>query len=158
MKEMFDLGADEVIPEEFETSIEIFTRVMAKYLIPHDVIEKLVAEVRADGYQMFRSLSLEDQSFSNLTVNIPEVEIHSIHVCTDAPILGEDFRSSEFSKQYNLTPLAVSRGQEMISLPAQNFTFRENDVLFVLGQSKNLVSTLDLFKSPDESCETPGEK
>ncbi|MGD8512677.1 MAG: cation:proton antiporter, partial [Deltaproteobacteria bacterium] len=34
VKPLFELGADDVIPEEFETSVEIFTRVLAKYFIP----------------------------------------------------------------------------------------------------------------------------
>lgn len=57
MKPLHELGADEVIPEEFETSVEIFSRVLAKYLVPRDEIERVVAEVRSDGYEMFRNLS-----------------------------------------------------------------------------------------------------
>ncbi|MFO7613335.1 MAG: cation:proton antiporter [Bacteroidales bacterium] len=52
---MYDAGADEVIPEEFETSVEIFTRVMQKYDIPKDQIETLIDDVRSDGYQVFRN-------------------------------------------------------------------------------------------------------
>jgi len=33
-EELRELGADEIVPEEFETSIEIFTRVLVKYLLP----------------------------------------------------------------------------------------------------------------------------
>ena len=53
MKPLYELGANEVIPEEFETSVEIFTRVLAKYLIPKTEIEALVCEIRSDGYEMF---------------------------------------------------------------------------------------------------------
>ena len=35
-------GADEVIPEEFETSIEIFCRVLKDYRIPNNIIEQQV--------------------------------------------------------------------------------------------------------------------
>jgi monovalent cation:H+ antiporter-2, CPA2 family len=56
LKPLYDLGADEVIPEEFETSVEIFARVLRKYRIPGDEIEQLVATMRADGYKMFRGL------------------------------------------------------------------------------------------------------
>ncbi|MEN8225893.1 MAG: NAD-binding protein, partial [Bacteroidota bacterium] len=52
MKTLFDTGADEVIPEEFETSIEIFTKVLTKYSIPQEEIEKLVTEIRSDGYHI----------------------------------------------------------------------------------------------------------
>lgn len=54
MKDLYALGADEVIPEEFETSMEIFARVLTKYLIPREEIERLLAEVRADGYDILK--------------------------------------------------------------------------------------------------------
>ncbi len=57
MESLYRLGADEVIPEEFETSIEIFSRVLGRYLIPKDSIEQLVTRIRSDGYEMFRSFS-----------------------------------------------------------------------------------------------------
>ncbi|MDW7760442.1 MAG: hypothetical protein SCM96_07375 [Acidobacteriota bacterium] len=33
------LGADDVVPEEFETSIEIFTRILDRFHIPQNVID-----------------------------------------------------------------------------------------------------------------------
>lgn len=57
MEALYRLGADEVIPEEFETSVEIFARVLDRYHIPKDSIEELVSKIRSDGYEMFRSLS-----------------------------------------------------------------------------------------------------
>lgn len=57
MQALYDLGANEVIPEEFETSVEIFSRVLATYLIPRDEIDKLIIQLRSDGYEMFRNLS-----------------------------------------------------------------------------------------------------
>lgn len=42
------LGGGEVIPEEFETAIEIFSRVLRRYLVPRDVIEREVREVRKE--------------------------------------------------------------------------------------------------------------
>lgn len=57
MESLYRLGADEVIPEEFETSIEIFSRVLNRYLIPKDSIEQLVTKIRQDSYKMFRRFS-----------------------------------------------------------------------------------------------------
>jgi CPA2 family monovalent cation:H+ antiporter-2 len=71
------LGADEVIPEEFETSVEIFSRILEKYLLPKDEIEKLVCEIRTDGYQMFRSLSRDSTPSEELQLCLPDVEITS---------------------------------------------------------------------------------
>ncbi len=57
MEMLEKLGADEVIPEEYETSVEIFARVLDQYDIPKASIEQLVTKVRSGGYEMFRSLS-----------------------------------------------------------------------------------------------------
>jgi len=54
MDVLYQLGADEVIPEEYETSVEIFTRVLAQHHIPGDVIDQYVDEIRSSGYRMFR--------------------------------------------------------------------------------------------------------
>ena len=47
------LGANEVIPEEFETSIEIFSRVLGNYLIPLDEIEQISNAIRSNNYEIF---------------------------------------------------------------------------------------------------------
>jgi CPA2 family monovalent cation:H+ antiporter-2 len=52
MAPLHELGADEVIPEEFETSIEIFTRALKKYLVSQKDIETLIAEMRAGDYKL----------------------------------------------------------------------------------------------------------
>jgi CPA2 family monovalent cation:H+ antiporter-2 len=51
---LYKIGADEVIPEEFETSVQIFSRVLSKYLVPQHEIHKLVMDIRAQGYKSWR--------------------------------------------------------------------------------------------------------
>jgi CPA2 family monovalent cation:H+ antiporter-2 len=42
------LGADEVVTEEVEASVELCTRVLARYLVPKDEIDKLVDKMRTE--------------------------------------------------------------------------------------------------------------
>jgi CPA2 family monovalent cation:H+ antiporter-2 len=44
------LGADIIIPEEFETSIQIFARVLQSFLVPEAHIEAAVEAARAENY------------------------------------------------------------------------------------------------------------
>ena len=150
MKDLFDLGADEVIPEEFETSVEIFTRVLAKFLIPHDKIEKLVAEIRSDGYQVFRSLSNAGMQQTYLSVKVPEVGIQSLHVCHNSTAIGKVLGDLKLSEIEGLTLLAISRGSEVKSNPDKSFILEENDILFILGQANKLNEIMDMFRE----CET----
>lgn len=47
---MHRLGADEVIPDEVGTSIEVFSRVLRRYHISDQKIHSLVSEMRGEGY------------------------------------------------------------------------------------------------------------
>lgn len=51
---LYQLGADEIIPEEFETSIQIFSRVLQQFSVSEDRIEKVIAEIRSECYGVFR--------------------------------------------------------------------------------------------------------
>jgi K+:H+ antiporter len=56
--ELFEFGASEVIPEEFETSVEIFSRVLKQYGVSRQSIDQEAEEVRKEGYAMLRSTLL----------------------------------------------------------------------------------------------------
>ena len=133
MRPLYELGANEVIPEEFETSVEIFTRVLAKYLIPRDEIERLVAEIRSDGYEMFRSLFKESSSFSDLNLQLPDVEISTVRVVERSPLIGKSLAEIEMRKKYGVTVLAIRRNSQILSNPDVDMPFCADDVLFVLG-------------------------
>jgi K+:H+ antiporter len=47
-------GADQVVPEEFETSIEIFSLVLQHYRMPPRVIAEKAERIRQEGYALFR--------------------------------------------------------------------------------------------------------
>ena len=50
---LLDLGADEVVSEEFEAAREIFTRALKKYQLPEPEIAKIVKKLQNWGYAKF---------------------------------------------------------------------------------------------------------
>ncbi len=148
MEPLYDLGANEVIPEEFETSVEIFTRVLAKYLVPKDEIERFVAEVRSDGYEMFRSLSKESSSFCDLTLQLPDVEISLLRVAERSIFAGKTLAQIELRKRCGVTLLAIRRDSEILSNPYGDTILYANDVLFILGPPDKIALVTGLFHNP----------
>ena len=53
--ELSKLGADMIIPEEFETSIQIFRQVLEQYHVPLNVIMQQVNLLRGESYKYLRS-------------------------------------------------------------------------------------------------------
>jgi CPA2 family monovalent cation:H+ antiporter-2 len=150
MNPLYELGADEVIPEEFETSVEIFTRVLMKYLIPRDEIEGFIAEVRADGYEMFRGLSKAPASFFNLKEHIPDVEICTLRVDKRASVVGKSLAQIDLRQKYGITLLAIRRGLQEVSNPGRETRLCANDVLVILGQPDKIAKVTSLFRNAEE--------
>lgn len=133
MKPLYQLGADEVIPEEFETSVEIFTHVLLKYLVPKDEIERFITEIRSESYRMFRSLSPGQASVSDLKPYLSDVEINSVRVDERSPISGKTLGDVDLRKKFGVTVLVIHRGAEVLSNPHRDTLILGNDLLVVLG-------------------------
>ena len=155
MKHLYDLGVNQVIPEEFETSIEIFSRVLAKYLIPRNEIERLIVEVRADGYEMFRTVSKESTFLHDLEVHFPDIEVNTFRVGEGSPIVGKSLRQIELRKKYGITLLAIQRDHQILSNPDADSVILAKDLVVVLSPPVNLADHCNLFFNP--KSEKPDE-
>ena len=145
MQPLYELGANEVIPEEFETSVEIFSRVLAKYLIPRNEIDKLVVQLRSDGYEMFRNLSEKSSSFGNLDLQLPDVEVSSMRVEEGSPVVGMSLLELELRKKYGVTVFAVCRDSQIFLNPEVDRSFYADDILYVIGSPEKLAEIGKLF-------------
>ncbi len=141
---LYELGADEVIPEEFETSVEIFTRVLTRYLVPRDEIEKLVTAVRADGYEMLRSLSPSSASVADLKLQLPHIEIATLRVADGSALAGRSLAQAELRKRCGVTVLAVRRGQDLSVNPHADTELHAGDLLYVLGPPERIADVVGL--------------
>ncbi len=150
MKLLHELGADDIIPEEFETSVEIFTRVLKKYLVPRDEIEKLVAKVRTEGYEMFRSLSRESASLSDLKFEFPDFEISTLRVGDRSQMAGKSLAQLELRKKYGVTVLAIRRNSEILPNPHGDVPLCANDALFVLGAPDKIAEVAGLAQNQEK--------
>jgi CPA2 family monovalent cation:H+ antiporter-2 len=54
--ELEALGADEVVPAEFETALTLFDRVLGMYDVPPETIDGLVAKMRLENYGFLRAV------------------------------------------------------------------------------------------------------
>ncbi len=154
MQALYDLDADEVIPEEFETSVEIFSRVLAKYLIPREEIDKLVIQLRSDGYEMFRALSEKSSSFSSSDLHLPDVEVSSMRVEKCSPMQGKSLVELELRKKYGVTVLAVRRDSQTFPNPEVDVPFYADDVLYLLGAPEKLAEIGKLFSKIEVDNDT----
>jgi len=135
---LLGLGADEVIPEEFETSIEIFSRVLTNFLVPLDELENLIDSVRADNYQVFQSHK-RLQTFKSST--IPDFKISCVRVMAESgAVVGKTIEEVDVRKNYGVNILAVSRKGQMIKTVFPNVKLLREDLVFVSGDQEHIDS------------------
>ncbi|NPV91171.1 MAG: potassium transporter KefB [Firmicutes bacterium] len=147
---LYQVGANEVIPEEFETSIEIFTLVLKKYLVPRDEIEKFIAEVRSDGYEMLRTLSRKSATFNDIKLHHHNAEIITFKVGERSFVAGKTLTQIELRSRYGVSLLLIRRGEETILNPGGDTQILAHDAAIVLGSPDDLAEVTELFHNPDE--------
>ncbi|VVB89362.1 Calcium-gated potassium channel MthK [uncultured archaeon] len=145
---LFSLGADDVIPEEFETSIEIFSRVLNRYFIPMDEIESHIGEIRRDGYEMFRNMQHKYTVYPELKQRLPDVEIETIRIEEAAPVAGKTLAELNLRKSYGSTVLAVQRGRQTITNPSGDTQLLAQDIVVLVGTRDSIVYTKALILQP----------
>jgi len=145
---LYDLGADEVVPEEFETSVGIFSRVLAKYLVPRTEIEKMIVEVRSLGYEMFLNAEIEPSKISDLRRYLPNVEVVTVKVEEKAPASGKALEELELRKKLGVNVIGILRDSGNILNPVRETEIEAGDVLLLLGTSEQIAKTRYLFRDP----------
>ncbi len=145
MDPLYALGADEVIPEELETSIEIFARVLANYLIPSDEIDRLVSEIRADNYEMFHGLARESKAIGNLT--FADVDVVSLRVHKGSELVGQSMADLDLRKRFGITVLAVRRDEQTIPNPDRDLQLLPGDIMVVLGSDEKIAAIRPMLQA-----------
>jgi CPA2 family monovalent cation:H+ antiporter-2 len=126
------LGADEVIPEEFETSIEIFIRVMKYYLVPEDDIEKFVNEIRKENYDMLRRLAMGTRP-DEIAPFLSVLNVSRLKVDERSSWVGRSLEEIDLRRRFGVTVIGILRGREHLHNPTASTVIVADDVLIVIG-------------------------
>ncbi len=156
VEELRRLGADEVIPEEFETSVEIFSRALDQFSVPRNVVLDFVGQLREGTYEMLRNPTMLVERRSSDGLVLPGVEVQTVRVRSDAPAVGRSLGDLDLRSKTGATVAAVYRGGKTLGSPGADFRFEENDVIVVIGDHRQLDEALVTLSSSPQSSRSPG--
>jgi CPA2 family monovalent cation:H+ antiporter-2 len=140
------LGANEVIPEEFETSIEIFARVLQRYLVPREDIEHQIAAIREDGYEMLRQLRPSPLPFPEVQRQLADLEVETFRIQPEAPAAGKTLAALRLREKVGVTVLAIQRDGETLTNPWGGTSLQAGDLVITLGKPTQLADAAALFR------------
>jgi CPA2 family monovalent cation:H+ antiporter-2 len=130
--ELLALGADEVIPEEFETSIQIFEHILHNFLVPEGDIVQLIHKVRADNYQLFKGELKGPKSYRSS--ELADFNIRSLRMRSDSnKFIGKPLKELNLRALYGINILAIKRKDKLLESVQPDEIIKQGDIIYIQG-------------------------
>jgi CPA2 family monovalent cation:H+ antiporter-2 len=141
---LLDLGADEIISEEFEAALEIFSRALKKYQLPENEIAKILGRMKKLGTAMFTKGDDENPVPDARTLFMG-LHVHTFTIETGAFADGRTVTSLELKTRFGIAELGLRSGSETISNVPGTTLLKAGDVLIVSITDKKAREIAHLF-------------
>lgn len=142
----YAIGANEVVSDEFECSIELFARVLNRYMVPDNEIETLGEELRADHYRVLRTPEMRRKNLCDLSLDFSDVDIRSIRVGKHSKASGKTIGNLNIRKMYGVSVLAISRTHRLIYDLGAETDLYPDDILLVISPPERFEEVRELFE------------
>ena len=147
---LYTLGANQVIQEEFVTSVEFFDRVLQEYHLPRNVISLQVDLIRKEHYGTLRGLRLQGKRLDELSQFLVGTTTDTLLILEGSPAVGQTLAGLEVRQKSGVTVIAVVRDGQSFHNPATDFRLASGDILVLLGSHKELDEAMWLLSPPAE--------
>jgi CPA2 family monovalent cation:H+ antiporter-2 len=148
--DLIALGANAVIPEEFETSVEIFSRVLAEYHVPDHVIGQQEEILRSDTYRILRERGpvRGEEVLSGFEEFLRRKVIEIFYVAPASGWEGKEVRDLPVGNETGIILLAILRGDRAITRPDRGELLVAEDKLVLFGGHAPLADALSAMSRP----------
>lgn len=146
VEDLLKLGANEVIPEEFETSIEIFAKVLHHYQVPKNVLIEQIEKIRSGSYEVLRRVELPSKNLPEKCEILTDIDTETYLVNDRSNASGRSIKELEIRSTTGTTVIAVKRGNEIIPSPGLEFVFTPGDIIYLIGSKESLSKAFALLE------------
>lgn len=145
LDDVYAAGADDVVSEEMEASVEIFSLLLRRHHVPRSVVANQVAVIRNEKYGPLIGEKVSRSSFEELESVLAATSVESALITAEGA--GRSLRESKIFEETRLLVLGVLREGQVITSPRPDFTLNERDLVIVVGIHSDIDVALDLLKA-----------
>lgn len=145
MRALYQLGANDVIPDELGSTIEIFTRVLKRYKVPSEQLDQLVDALRTEGYEMLRPHFAKKSAFSDLRDYLEDVGVSTVIVGERSTFVGQSLEQISLRKKWGLTVLLIKRENVPLYNIDASTVLEVGDRVVIIGTKDRLSQAGKLF-------------
>lgn len=135
---LYKLGAQVVIAEDFETSIEISAYVLKQFGIPDNIVEAQIAAVRAGRYGMLRGTPVDRVAQTELLKALEMTVTQTFYLESDSYACNRTIAEVNLRAITGVLLIAVVRGGKPTTNPPAEFRLLAGDVLVMVGAHAQL--------------------
>ncbi|MEJ2078637.1 MAG: cation:proton antiporter [Acidobacteriota bacterium] len=153
--ELYDLGANEVVPEEFEGSIELLTRILRLFNFPRDLIASEIRRIRETRYDAFRDAH---KTIPRLRLSEElDVFTETFAVPQGSPLAGLQIAESNLRRHSGALILGIIRNNVPINNPTAEHEIHPGDSLVLSGTKQQLKVAISLIRGdvPAAAVQSP---
>ncbi len=145
LDDLLALGADAVIPEEFETSVEIFSRVLSEYQVPDHVIRQQEQLIRSGAYRILRERAAPTggEVLAEFEAFLARKVIELFFVSEASGWKGREVRDLPAGGDTGIVLLAILRDDRAIVQPNPSMNLEEGDKIVLFGGHAPLAAALE---------------
>jgi len=151
--ELYRLGAGVVIPEEVETSMEIFSRVLEQFGVPREALVKHARRIRTERYGVFiggrpAQAPAEGHHLAGLKPFIAPLEVQVCSLNPDSAAAGRSLQELDIRAGSGATVLAVVREGRIAASPAPGMRLGPGDAVVLAGNAEQVGVAVGLLMGP----------
>ena len=136
-----NLGANEVIPEEFETSLEIISRLMRLLAVPGNVVASQIRILRDEAYRMLRDPGMRAAEGRRLSAMLEAGTSLTFFVLPDTRAEGKTLAELGVADDHVAVPAMIRAGAPYSPAPTDD-PLRPGDTLFLVGAHEDLLKVM----------------
>ena len=145
--ELQRLGADAVVVEEFEASLELFKRALEGYEIPAGRIAHELDAVRSEHYGLLRGTAAPDLALDALQHLGIHNALELVEVEVGSPAIGENARTLDLRRRTGAIQVAVVRDGTPIYRRDDAFRYVPGDTAILVGDRDALNAAAAFFRA-----------
>jgi CPA2 family monovalent cation:H+ antiporter-2 len=142
---LYRLGASEVVPEELETSIEIFAKVLATYDVPRALIAQQIEQVRREHYAVWRDADLGRHRLGRLSQMLAGFDVDTYRVTEESFGRGRSLTDLALKARTGVTVIARVRSGLAQPSPPADEPLEPGDTLVLLGTNPQVNEAITLL-------------
>lgn len=131
--ELERLGADDVIPSEFETSIELFVRLLTHLGVPRHVVRIQESLIRLDHYHALRGVPATPDLLAETSKIVAAGILESARVMAGSAASGKTLAELDLRRRTGATVLSVVRDEKPLPPPDGTTRLENGDLLVLYG-------------------------